>query len=120
MVSILLLLMFPLGSLWQNLSADSCQAQLETRQQGSQVTLVGHCHNGTSQALKLRYEMTTDKHGQSGTSHNTQSGYVTVSPRQSEVLAQSTLAVQAADQYRVRLRLFGANNILLAQDSVIH
>ncbi len=114
----LLLLLAPLAGLWPP-SPGPCQARLEAQRTGELLTLVGRCQNTSNQVLKVRYEMVTDKRGAAGSSHNAQSGYVTIPAQESGVLSQSTINVGEADQYAVHLRLFGADNRLLAQDSLV-
>ncbi|MBT9393797.1 hypothetical protein KLP40_11545 [Hymenobacter sp. NST-14] len=114
----LYLLLAPLGGIWPQ-SPSPCQVHLDARREGALLTLVGRCHNTSDQTLEVRYEMVTDRRGAAGTSHNAQSGYLTIGARESGVLSQSTLNVGEADQYRVHLRLFGADNRLLAQDSLV-
>ena len=118
MKPLLFLLLAPLAGMWPQ-PAGPCQAHLDARREGELLTLVGRCQNTSDHVLKVRYEMVTDKRGAAGTSHNAQSGYVTIAARESGVLSQSTINVGGADQYAVYLRLFGVDNYLLAQDSLI-
>lgn len=97
-----------------------CQAHLLTQQTGAMLTLTGECENISEQALNLRYELSTDKRGTSGTSRNAQSGRFTVLPGQKAILSQTSLNVSPADYYRVHLRLLDAQNNVVAQDSLIH
>lgn len=115
---LLLLLLTPLAGMWPQ-PTGPCQAHLDARREGSLLTLVGRCQNTSDTMLEVRYEMVTDKRGAAGTSHNAQSGYLTIGARESGVLSQSTMNVGESDQYAVHLRLFGADNRLLAQDSLI-
>ncbi|QDA60221.1 curli-like amyloid fiber formation chaperone CsgH [Hymenobacter jejuensis] len=98
----------------------SCKAQLETHLTGDNLTIVGHCQNQSAQTVTLRYELLTDKRGQSGTSHNTQSGAVAVASQQSAVLSQTTINVAPTDFYKVKLRLLDAQGTVVAEDSLVH
>ncbi|MFD2785228.1 curli-like amyloid fiber formation chaperone CsgH [Hymenobacter rubripertinctus] len=118
MYPLLFVLLTPLAGMWPQ-PTGPCQARLDAQRTGELLTLVGHCQNTSDQPMEVRYEMVTDKRGAAGTSHNAQSGYVTVAARESGVLSQSTMNVGEADHYAVHLRLFGADNRLLAQDSLI-
>lgn len=100
--------------------APLCQAHLLTQQTGAMLTLTGECQNTSAQTLSLRYELSTDKRGTSGTSRNAQAGKFTVLPGQKTVLSQTSLNVGPADYYRVHLRLLDAQNNVVAQDSLVH
>ncbi|SHI91600.1 hypothetical protein SAMN02745146_1904 [Hymenobacter daecheongensis DSM 21074] len=98
----------------------TCQAQLAAHLEGNQLTLVGHCRNDSEKALTLRYELLTDKRGPAGTSRNTQSGTVTVAPRQTVALSQTSISVSPADFYQVHLHLLDAHGTVVARDSLVH
>jgi hypothetical protein len=100
--------------------ASPCKAHLLTQQTGTMLTLTGECQNVSEQALSLRYELSANKRGASGTSRNTQSGRFTVLPGQKATLSQTSLSVSPADSYQVYLRLLDAQNNVVAQDSLVH
>jgi len=118
MKSLLFLAMMPLLNPQSLLPG--CQAKLETQWQGDLLTIRGHCLNPSKLTSSLRYELFTDKRGESGTSRNTQGGEVILAGQLDRVLSQTTINVAPADYYRVRLRLFNQQGDIVAADSLIH
>lgn len=97
-----------------------CRAQLESRLENGQLTIIGHCQNSGAQPRTLHYELLTSKQGQSGTSRNAQSGRFTVAPQQTATLSQTTISVTPADFYRIKLRVLDLQGLLVTEDSLVH
>ncbi|OON68613.1 curli-like amyloid fiber formation chaperone CsgH [Hymenobacter sp. CRA2] len=106
--------------LWTTPGAAPYVARIEARQQGEQLTIVAHCLNQTAEPVALRYELRSERQGQSGTSRNTQSGNCRALPGQEVALGRSSFNVTAQDSYRIRLVLLTAEGRVVAADSLVH
>lgn len=100
--------------------AAMCQAKLVGQLQNGQLQITGYCRNQTNAPLAATYELTMEREGRSGSTHNTQGGRISLEPAQELALSQTTINYQPADACSIRLKVFDEQGQLLAQDSLIH
>ncbi|WP_354580080.1 curli-like amyloid fiber formation chaperone CsgH [Hymenobacter sp. UYP22] len=96
-----------------------CQAKLVSQLQNGELQITGYCRNQTESPLAASYELTMEREGRSGSTHNTQGGRINLAPAQEMALSQTTINYQPTDVCSIRLKVFDEQGQLLAQDSLI-
>ncbi|MET4107015.1 hypothetical protein ABIB60_002380 [Hymenobacter sp. UYP22] len=99
--------------------AAMCQAKLVSQLQNGELQITGYCRNQTESPLAASYELTMEREGRSGSTHNTQGGRINLAPAQEMALSQTTINYQPTDVCSIRLKVFDEQGQLLAQDSLI-
>ncbi|MBF9223267.1 curli-like amyloid fiber formation chaperone CsgH [Hymenobacter ruricola] len=115
-----MIFLFLMLSAWQHAGPGApCHARLELQQQGSMLTVTGHCRNFQPATAHYRYELAMLRESAGGRSQNTQRGEVAVDSQQEVSLSRTQVNAGPQDTYRIHLRVLDMEGHILAQDSAI-
>jgi hypothetical protein len=91
---------------------------ISTVKEGDMLIVSANFQNKTSYALKISYDMISNKSGKDGKSFTTQKGSVNVEGFNSAVLSRSSVNLAKSDEYSFILTAY-KNNDIIGKDSVI-
>lgn len=104
----------------QATSSPPCRAWLQATPRGNMLEMTGNCSSLANANGRYRYEMSLERQSSGGHSTSRQGGEFELAAGQSVVLSSTQVNIDDQTTYISHLRVFNADNVLLAQDSVRH